>query len=329
MEKPKRMSPDGSPDPRTIWIAILGFAVAVWLLGFTGIFSTLISLAVTALIVLFLLGPFIGLYPRPEVRREHFGEPLGNATAAAIDLTLAVGRATVAALDDPERLIDADVASLGNVTFEATGETEKRVTLRQSGRGLTLASFNPLVWIGSHRDLNWDVRLSTSIPLDLNVRSAAGEARLDLSRLRLSRLRLQCAVGAQRVTLPAGPRYQAVIGGGAGETEIEIAPGADIEAQIDGGVGETRLIVGQGTALNARIRGGVGELIVSLPPEAPARIVASVTVGDLKLPPRFVSLSSENRMVGGAGTWQTANFSDGDPQIVIEYSGAVGSLTIR
>jgi hypothetical protein len=49
----------------------------------------------------------------------------------------------------------------------------------------------------------------------------------------------------------------------------------------------------------------------------------------LNLPAHFKRMGGEDHMVGKNGTWETPNFDDGGPQIILDYSGGVGGLTVR
>src|SRR5690606_1158229 len=125
----------------------------------------------------------------------------------------------------------------------------------------------------------------------------AGDVRLDLSDMELMFLKLQCAVGAMKVFLPASRRrYMATINGGAGETRITVPHGALLDMDVNGGVGHTELSFSSDSDARVRVRGGVGDVQIDLPPDLPVQIRASVGVGDLKLPSRFRKVTKEERM---------------------------------
>jgi hypothetical protein len=143
-------------------------------------------------------------------------------------------------------------------------------------------------------------------------------------------LKLQCAVGAMNVFLPASQRrYMATINGGAGETKVSVPRGALLDMDVNGGLGNVVLTFGSESDARVRVRGGVGELQLELPPDLPVQIRASVGMGDLKLPSRFRKVTKDDHFVGSSGLWQTDNFREGDPAVIIEYSGGLGGLKAR
>ena len=316
-------------DSRVVWIAILITSLVMATIG-GGLLASLFGLILVAFVVLFLIGPFIGLYGKPEIKHERFVEPVDGAQTATVDLSFPLAEAHVGPLPDMNSLVDADLVYYGNVDFSASGLRDRKVSLRQVNMGRTLGMFNPLVYMSSKEKLVWDVKLNPSIPTELSVSAGAGEVRLDLSDMELMFLKLQCAVGAMKVFLPASRRrYMATINGGAGETRINVPRGALLDMDVNGGVGSTVLTFNSETDARVRVRGGVGELQIDAPPDLPVQIRASVGVGDLKLPPRFRKVTKEEHFVGQSGLWQTENFREGDPAVIIEYSGGLGSLRVR
>ncbi|MCC7207599.1 MAG: hypothetical protein IT323_09840, partial [Anaerolineae bacterium] len=323
---------EGTPqqtDSRMVWIGVLVASLFMATVG-GGLLASLLGLALVAFVVLFLIGPFIGLYGKPEIKHERFVEPVDGAQTATIDLNLPVAEARVGPLADRNNLIDADLVYYGDIDFSASGLRDRRVTLRQVNMGRNLGMFNPLVYMSGKEKLVWDVKLNPDIPTELTINAGAGDVRLDLSEMELMFLKLQCALGAMKVFLPASRRrYMATINGGAGETRVTVPRGALLDMDVNGGVGHTELSFSSDSDARVRIRGGVGDVQIDLPPDLPVQVRASVGVGDLNLPSRFRKVTKEERFVGQSGLWQTDNFREGDPAVIIEYSGGVGSLKVR
>ena len=99
--------------------------------------------------------------------------------------------------------------------------------------------------IGINTTYAWDVRLNNDVPVDLTVTLGAGESRLDLSDLDISRL---------RVTL------------GAGESVIDLSGEItqDLTADVTSGVGEARIIVPKDVGvLVVGGQDGIGSLVAA------------------------------------------------------------------
>lgn len=76
--------------------------------------------------------------------------------------------------------------------------------------------FAPWNWSG-RGPMNWDFAFNGEVALDLWVESGMGEARLDLSELRVTHLTLQTGLSSTDITLPAN----------AGHTRVKIRAGLD------------------------------------------------------------------------------------------------------
>jgi hypothetical protein len=332
--QPKRATRTGEPaaqqmDSRMVWIGILIASIVMATIG-AGFLTSLLGIALGAIVILFLIGPYIGLYGKPVLKHERFVEPVDGAQTAMVDLSLTVAETHVGPLPDLNNLVDADLVYYGNVDFSASGLRDRKVSLRQVKMGSTPGMFNPLVYMSGKDKLVWDVKLNPSIPTELSVSAGAGDVRLDLSDMELMFLKLQCALGAMKVFLPASRRrYMATINGGAGETRVNVPRGALLDMDVNGGVGNTILTFNRESDARVRVRGGVGELHLELPPDLPVQVRASVGMGDLKLPPRFRKVTKEEHFVGQSGLWQTDNFREGDPAVIVEFSGGLGGLKVR
>jgi len=92
--------------------------------------------------------------------------------------------------------------------------------------------------------LEWDLRFTEAIPLDMYVALGAGKSSLDFSQLELSALEIDMGAGELEVYLPA---------------KIN----ADLPVSIQGGVGKLSLYLPADTASTAVITGGLGEFNVS------------------------------------------------------------------
>ncbi|MCZ2097346.1 MAG: hypothetical protein LC121_14010 [Anaerolineae bacterium] len=182
-------------------------------------------------------------------------------------IDFSVGETTIKALEASENLIEADLTYVGDIELKATGDQEKVVHLSQTA-GAAGWFRSAVGWIGSGQRLRWDIGLTPSIPLNLDIHGGAGRSSLDLSRLQLTGLNVGAGAGEFSVQLPAG-KYAARYSGGVGRSTLSVPSGADVDVMVSSGAGEINLTIGADAAVNARISGGVGPTNVSVPAMLP------------------------------------------------------------
>ncbi len=79
--------------------------------------------------------------------------------------------------------------------------------------------------LGSSRGLDWDVRLATDIPLDLDVRTGASRVKADLSELQVRSLSIETGASDVDVVLPARQSCRVQIEAGAADVAIRVPTG--------------------------------------------------------------------------------------------------------
>ncbi len=269
--------------------------------------GAVIALGTIALaVVLMLAGPSLGLVTVPEVKQATFSEPIGEATAADVQLNLSVGRAIVSALSDSTNLIEADLNYVGEIDFRAQGTTRKSISLSQAGEVTSISTwpFASLFPGDETQQLRWDIRLSPDVPLVLTINGGVGETSLLLSDLQVSNLSINGGVGEMTVDLPTGEGYA---------------------VSVNGGVGEFRLNVPQGATPTIRIKGGVGGFTLDLPDGVAMRLEADTGLGEINMPGNVPQIrDDDNNKV-----WETADYATASQRILVIFQGGVGGLTVR
>jgi hypothetical protein len=185
-----------------------------------------------------LWGIFFG---RPSVKTEEAAIPLEGARQARVHVRHGAGRLRVDG--------SASAGNLAAGTFG--GGLDRRV--KREGDTLDVEMRLPVhavpawfPWPGTWGPaglFDWTFGLSREVPLSLNFETGAGEARLDLTDLRVTDLRLQTGASATEIILPAG----------AGHTRAEIRAGAASVA----------MRVPDGVAARIRARGGLAGVSVN------------------------------------------------------------------
>lgn len=266
---------------------------------------------VVLLIVLMLIGPSIGLAgSNLDVKTAAFNEPLEDAASARVNLNIGLGEINVKALADSNNLIDANLTYVGEVEFQHEGQTDKFISLSQKNEAVNFGwDFIPLLF-NSEDKLRWDVGLSPNVPLQLDINSGTGGATFDLSELKLTELSVKSGTGGMTINLPVM------------ETSYDV--------QVDSGTGGGTINVQNGSSVNMDINSGTGGFTVDVPDEAAVRVIARTGVGGIDIPSSYNRVGGkDDNFIGENGTWETSGFDSAEKQIIINFEGGTGGLTVR
>jgi hypothetical protein len=259
------------------------------------------GIAVLLVIGFTLGGRVLGLSPDVQVKTEHLTSPIGSAQSANVFLAFSDSPVTVSALSDTQNLIDAQLTYVGTVNFQANGSIKKTVRLSRNDADFLL--FNPLYWDPS---LNWQIGLTTQIPLDLTVDGGSGDSQVDLSRMVLSKLKIAMGSGASHFTAPIA--------------------GNSLTIQVSGGSGAMEWTIPDGASFSMRLSGGSGSIHIQLPTLPAVRLeVQNEGSGEIKFPNDWLKRSGSQ---GDEGTWESPNYGQAPHKIDIVITHA-GSGSIR
>lgn len=103
--------------------------------------------------------------------------------------------------------------------------------------------------LGRHHTRKWDLALSESIPISLDIRTGVGEARINLERVLAPDVDVQTGVGKTDLTLPATGYAKVTLSGGIGETIIHIPRGVAARIRTKTGIGSVQ-VYGNYTRIN-------------------------------------------------------------------------------
>ncbi len=181
---------------------------------------------------------------------------------------------------------------------------------------------------GKERIAVLDVRVPMSVPVELSVRTKAGETRLDLGGLRLRRLKLDALAGETRLSFSKrNPEVlrRLKINQKVGELRIERLSNANFEtAEIHGGVGELDIdLSGCEKPVRAAVlelRLGVGTATVHAPGNCPVRFeIAKRLLSSVDVDRQF------RRVRGG---YESPSYNEENGGLVVRVKAGVGSLEI-
>jgi hypothetical protein len=218
------------------------------LFGVELLFGGRIRGAGLAVLVLGLLAGGIGLLSTvPAVRlasspweTRTLEQPLQGATQADVRIEFGAGRLEVGALPPGGDKLSA-------TTFEGPAQLrpEPRFSVRNGRADLRYAHrdgdgglVHLLPFLGGERRAPaLNVALAPEVPQNLRITAGAAEARVDLSKLRVSQLDLETGASSTWLRLPeAAGTTTAQVEAGAASIEIELPEGVAAQVRYDGGL---------------------------------------------------------------------------------------------
>ena len=176
----------------------------------------------------FLLGPTIF---HQDFHAEAVSIPLEGESEADIRLKHGAGSLHIGALPDGGELLSGT----------CVGGVDLRVH-RHTGRVKARLSTAPDVWFGfpgtiGGRGLAWDLKISRSVALKLDLESGASESTLDLTDLRVGELEVQTGASSTDITLPAQAGYTRVsVKSGAAAVNLRLPDGVAGRIYIQSGL---------------------------------------------------------------------------------------------
>lgn len=173
-----------------------------------------------------------------EAKAQSVAQSAEGAIKAVIKIEAGVSRLQISGYPQTEQLIEGRVFPQRNERissdFSKTGEIA-HYTLKSQGVGILWPNF------GANSAGLWELRLSRTVALDLNIATGVGNAKLDLDTLQLTALTINTGVGQTMITLPAQGNFS---------------------AQIDGGVGQVLVLIPDTLAARIRANAGIGSVQV-------------------------------------------------------------------
>jgi len=191
-------------------------------------------------LILIALGTWVlwGALSGPRtVEDEQIVLPLQGATKARIELAHGAGRLRLNGSAASGDLVTGTFVGGLDHTEHLSGDTLSVKMRVPTGLHVRL----PMVW-GPTQTLDWTVGLNGSIPLSLECKTGASEARLDLTDLQVTDLRVDTGASSTVIVMPFA----------AGHTKAEIHAGA----------ASLRIQVPEGVAARITVRSGLGAAMI-------------------------------------------------------------------
>lgn len=162
------------------------------------------------------------------------GKTVSAEGARSVEVNLRMGAGKLRLAGGAQALMEARFVHRGryrvpDVSYHVSGD-KGFLTVRQRRSGII---------VFGHSRNNWDLRLNSAIPADLDVSLGAGENKLDLREVDVRSLKVDMGVGEMQLDL-RGKRSQSLdvnIDGGVGSATIRLPGDVGIRAKVDGGIG--------------------------------------------------------------------------------------------
>jgi hypothetical protein len=168
--------------------------------------------------------------PVNEVRNDTQSIDLGSANTANVMINFAAGQLKV----------EGGADKLMEATFRYNVDDWKpQVNYNVNGSQGKLVVDNPgnnnKIPVGREVINEWDIRLNNAVPLDLEIRTGAGESNLDLSALDASNLRVEVGAGTTNLDLSGSWDHNVIadITGGVGQLSIKLPTGVGVRINLD------------------------------------------------------------------------------------------------
>jgi hypothetical protein len=172
--------------------------------------------------------------PREPLAEQSLELPLEGASRAKVLIRFGAGRLTLAG--------GAGAGSIVEGSFRGGVEHSLNRSGNELGLELRVPSdfflnfVSPWTWWTGPR-LEWDARLNETVPLDVDIETGASDSRLDLSGLRVEKLRLSSGASSVEVTMPSAVGHtEARIESGAASLTIRVPAGVAARIEMESGL---------------------------------------------------------------------------------------------
>jgi predicted membrane protein len=181
---------------------------------------------------------------------------LQGARTALVELQMGAGRVTLSggASDLMNATFTYNVIAWKPIVDYVVNGDEGRLLVRQPSG--TYQAFS-----GSYRN-DWDIRLSSTTPVDLTLKNGAGDMDMDLSDTMVRTLTVDS--GASSTTIKACPKAMTslTVKAGVGQVNLDLTGdwknSADV--QVNGGVGSIKLVVPENIGVTINAQRGLGSI---------------------------------------------------------------------
>lgn len=271
-----------------------------------GLLSAIVGIiAVVVLVVALLGGDEITLFSgaSPELKRnEGVVVERGDVEQAELRIDFDRVPAGINPLDMTDNILAGSLTYYGDLIIDVDRRgSSAYVNLDTKYEGFFISMFDP--WGNLREGDQWNLGVTTAIPLELDLDFASGRADANLVGVQLTDLVVDGGSGVYTLILPDGA-YDAEIDGGSGSGTVTLPMTASGEYKLDGGSGAISIEVPSSLALQIEFESGSG------------------------------GISADNQLTlieedGRDSVWQSENYDTASQQVELEIDGGSGHITVE
>jgi len=200
--------------------------------------------------------PNSGDQPAPgDVLTEDKSVETRGAHSARVELRMGAGKVNV----------QGGASDLMNATFSYNVSAWKPivdyVVTNDQGR-LLVREPNGTYSFSTKYRYDWDIRLNSSTPIDMEVKTGAGNVSLDLSDMMVRTLTVDAGASSTSIIASAKVMTSMDVKTGVGSVNIDLTGdwknSADVH--VDGGVGSIKLVVPENVGVTINVQRGLGSI---------------------------------------------------------------------
>ena len=172
-----------------------------------------------------------------KIEMQEASIPLGDAARARVNIHHGAGRLNIASGAPAGQLANGRFGGGLDYRADRAGALlEVRMRIPEQGSRWA----NPWSW--SSGGFDWNMGLSSEMPLELEMETGAGTIEADLSGLRVAELHLKTGASSSKLVLPANAGYTKVeVEGGAASVSLRVPPGVAARIISQGGASSTNV----------------------------------------------------------------------------------------
>lgn len=272
------------------------------------------------------------LSPAPAQEKLVSRVPLGEKRLVVIEIEGAAGTITLKKNPSEDLFVVTRVAAkredsdpMAKVSYrESDGVGYLTVNLGEEGKK-NVDALASLLSGASGR--TWNLLVSDRVPVALSFKLGAGNAKLDLTGIRMQSLSIDAGAGSIRVYVDnPNPEMAKHVSLSAGVGSIESRKLGNLrfqELDIEGGLGSYKLDCRGDLRDGARIRTdiGLGSMMVLLPTEVGARAIAQK---------RWYNSTSLSRFIRDSDdSYSTPNYETAAKRVHLNLESGLGSVSVR
>jgi len=184
--------------------------------------------------VLMLAGAWLitSVFLRGELKTEQASIPLEGAVEASVRISHGAGELKVTGGAAPGLLAEGTFVGGLEHSEDRDGSRLKVKMEPEQSMMMAVPPFEPR---------NWDLRLSTDVPMSLKLKMGANKAVVDLRQLRLTALKVETGASESQITLPERGRLRADFSLGAASLKIRVPEGAAARIRSSSGISDVQV----------------------------------------------------------------------------------------